>query len=276
MTSPNLTELANQFKSDKGTEYFEKHGYTLVYEELFSLIKSEPLVFLEIGLCIGGPEFGDEFLERVPADIPSIRMWSEYFENAHIYGFDINDFSFFEAAVENFKFIRGDLSLKQDIESLVKTTRQIEETEEKAIYDVIIDDASHASFHQQQALAILFPCGWIACPMMGVISYISAVLALQWDFILFLQLATVTVLAIFLAVPSLQPSNVCPAITYTSEGGVSGDTLSLLGSDVQQNEYWKVFCFVFLNFPLVYFFRREGIKNSTRYPFMIMYHGLKD
>lgn len=157
MTSPNLTELANKFKSDKGTEYFEKHGYTLVYEELFSLIKSEPLVFLEIGLCIGGPEFGDEFLERVPADVPSIRMWSEYFKNAHIYGFDINDFSFFEAAVENFKFIRGDLSLKQDIESLIKTTMQLEEVEEKAIYDVVIDDASHASFHQQQALSVLFP-----------------------------------------------------------------------------------------------------------------------
>ena len=157
MKSCNLTELANKFKSDKGTKHFDKHGYTLIYETLFSPLKSKPITFLEIGLCIGGPEFGEHLLERIPTDIPSIRMWSEYFDDAHIYGFDINDFTALESEVQDFKFIRGDLSLKHDIDNLVKITRQLEGKKELAVYDVVIDDASHASFHQQQAFSLLFP-----------------------------------------------------------------------------------------------------------------------
>lgn len=157
MKSCNLTELANNFKSDKGTEHFEKHGYTLIYEELFSPLRSKPIVFLEIGLCIGGPEYGDHLLERIPTDVPSIRMWSEYFHDAHIYGFDINDFTALEANIKDFKFIRGDLSFKKDIVNLAKTTMQIEGKKDSVVYNVILDDASHASFHQQQAFSLLFP-----------------------------------------------------------------------------------------------------------------------
>ncbi len=94
MKSLTLTEIANKFKSDKGTEYFDKHGYTIIYEMLFSTLKSKPITFLEIGLCIGGPEYGDHLLERIPTDMPSIRMWTEYFDQARIYGFDINDFTY--------------------------------------------------------------------------------------------------------------------------------------------------------------------------------------
>lgn len=158
MKSLNLTELANKFESDKGTEHFEKHGYTLIYETLFSPLKSKSIVFLEMGLCIGGPEFGEFLLERVPADIPSIRMWSEYFDNAHIYGFDINDFTDLEPEVKDFKFIRGDLTLKQDIANLAKATAELEGKHDRVVYDVVLDDASHASFHQQQAFSLLFPC----------------------------------------------------------------------------------------------------------------------
>ena len=158
MKSFNLTELANKFKSDKGTEHFEKHGYTLIYETLFSPLKSKTIVFLEIGLCIGGPEFGEHLLERVPTDVPSIRIWSEYFDRAHVYGFDINDFTDLESEIEDFKFIRGDLTLKQDITNLTKITAQLEGKQNLVVYDVVLDDASHASFHQQQAFALLFPC----------------------------------------------------------------------------------------------------------------------
>ena len=158
MTSLNLTELANKFQSDKGTEYFEKHGYTLIYEQLLSPLKSKPIVFLEMGLCIGGPEFGDFLLERIPHDLPSIRVWSEYFDDAHVYGFDINDFSNLASEIQDFKFIKGDLTLKDDISNLAKTTAQLEGQKDLVVYDVILDDASHASFHQQQAFSLLFPC----------------------------------------------------------------------------------------------------------------------
>ena len=158
MKSLSLTELANKYKSDKGTEYFDKHGYTLIYERLFSPLKSKPITFLEIGLCIGGPEFGEHLFDRIPTDMPSIRMWTEYFDRAHIYGFDINDFSNLEYEFRNFNFVRGDLSSKQDILSLVEITARNEGKETSMVYDVVLDDASHASFHQQQAFSILFPC----------------------------------------------------------------------------------------------------------------------
>lgn len=154
----NLTELANKFESDKGTEHFEQHGYTLTYETLFSPLRSKPIVFLEMGLCIGGPEFGDFLLERTPPDLPSIRIWSEYFDQAHIYGFDINDFTELASEIEDFKFIRGDLTSKADIVNLAKTAAQLEGRQDLVVYDVVLDDASHASFHQQQAFALLFPC----------------------------------------------------------------------------------------------------------------------
>lgn len=156
MKSFNLTELANKYQSDKGTEYFDKHGYTLIYETLFWPLKSKPITFLEIGLCIGGPEFGDHLLSRIPTDMPSIRMWTDYFDNGHVYGFDINDFSHLESEVRNFKFVKGDLSDQKDITNLVKVTAQLEGKQNLVVYDVILDDASHASFHQQQAFALLF------------------------------------------------------------------------------------------------------------------------
>lgn len=158
MQSLNLTELANKYQSDKGTSYFDQHGYTLIYESLFSPLKSKPIIFLEIGLCIGGPEYGEHLLSRIPTDMPSIRMWTEYFENAHVYGFDINDFSNFKYEVKNFKFIQGDLTHKNDLVNLVETTAEIEGVQNSMVYDVILDDGSHASFHQQQAFSLLFPC----------------------------------------------------------------------------------------------------------------------
>lgn len=154
----NLTELANRYRSDKGTEYFDKHGYTLIYEPLFEPLKTKSIVFLEIGLCIGGPEFGEHLLDRVPTDMPSIRIWTEYFENANIYGFDINNFSHLESEFENFEFIQGDLSSQNDLMNLIQITTQKEQQQSPMVYDIVLDDASHASFHQQQAFSILFPC----------------------------------------------------------------------------------------------------------------------
>ena len=157
MKLSNLTELANKYNCDKGTQYGDKHGYTIVYESLFKPLKYKSIIFLELGLCIGGAEYGDNFINRIPDDMPSIKMWTEYFEKAHIYGFDLNDFSHLESNFKNFKFIQGDLSLKKDIYNLITTTEKLENKENLLIYDVILDDASHASFHQQYAFSILFP-----------------------------------------------------------------------------------------------------------------------
>jgi hypothetical protein len=100
--------------------------------------------FLEIGLAIGGPEvFGP--VER-QVDSPSVQMWLEYFPKAHIHGFDISDFSHLRHP--RFTFIHGDSGSPEDLQRLATAAPS---------FDIIIDDGSHASYHQQLAFHTLFP-----------------------------------------------------------------------------------------------------------------------
>lgn len=100
--------------------------------------------FLELGLAIGGPELGGPVDRRVLS--PSVQMWLEYFPNAEIYGFDISDFSHMQHP--RFHFVRGDASSEDDIRRLAGSAPE---------FHIIIDDGSHASYHQQLALKNLFP-----------------------------------------------------------------------------------------------------------------------
>jgi hypothetical protein len=74
-------------------------------------------------------------------------MWSTFFPNGTIYGFDINDFS--DVSIDRCAIFRGDMGNRADLDMLIKGSG--------GEFDVIIDDASHASHHQQIALAFLFP-----------------------------------------------------------------------------------------------------------------------
>lgn len=87
---PQLTEIANETGTDKGTVHKDGHAYTLVYEPLFEQLRDRPINLLEIGLSIGGPELGQPASRKV-TDAPSIRMWHEYFPKARIFGIDISD-----------------------------------------------------------------------------------------------------------------------------------------------------------------------------------------
>jgi hypothetical protein len=73
-------------------------------------------------------------------------MWLEYFPKGKIYGFDISDFSHMEHP--RFNFIRGDSGSTSDLHRLANVVPS---------FDIIIDDASHASYHQQLALKVLLP-----------------------------------------------------------------------------------------------------------------------
>ena len=55
-----LTDIANKCKTDKGTEYFEAHGYTEIYNDYIS--DTDNINLLEIGIWHGD----------------SVRMWNEY------------------------------------------------------------------------------------------------------------------------------------------------------------------------------------------------------
>ena len=138
----NLTDLADKFGSDKGSK---KHRYTELYHMLFQPFIDRPITFLEMGLLIGGPEHGIT-ADRETKDLPSIRMWLEYFSKAQIFGLDISDFSWFTHP--RFSFVKCDMDARKNIATA---------TERLPDLDIIVDDASHASHHQQNAFLTLFP-----------------------------------------------------------------------------------------------------------------------
>jgi len=140
-----LTEMANQFKTDKGTQTKEAHGYSLVYDLLFSGYRENNFNLLEIGLAIGGPELGGD-ADREVVRSPSVELWIKYFPKARIFGADISDFS--KLNYDRFTFTQIDCSSPEEVRKLLDLGVK---------FDVIIDDASHASYHQQVTLANLFP-----------------------------------------------------------------------------------------------------------------------
>lgn len=139
---PNLTDLADRFGSDKGSS---KHRYTELYNMLFQPLRERPLTFLEMGLQIGGPELGAG-ADRATTDLPSVRMWLEYFPAATVIGLDVSDFGWF--AHDRFRFVRCDMD---DRAALAAAAAAMPAP------DIAIDDASHASHHQQNAFLELFP-----------------------------------------------------------------------------------------------------------------------
>jgi hypothetical protein len=141
MTS--LTDLANSYNSDKGNVYKCAHHYTKHYEDIFRVYKSRKnLSLLEIGLN------RDDC-----SDIPSLRMYKDYFgEEINLYGFDIRpEFKAFER--EGFNIYIGDQSAPSSLEQCLAKD-----------YDIVIDDGSHASSHQQISLREL----WAAVKPGGV------------------------------------------------------------------------------------------------------------
>ncbi len=139
----NLTDLADRYGSDKGST---KHRYTELYHMLFHPYRRRKITFLEMGLLIGGPEHGID-KDRKTEDCHSIRMWLEYFPNANIHGLDVSDFSWFKH--ERFTFHRCDMDDRAEI------ARAADEITPAP--DIIIDDASHASHHQQNGFLEMFP-----------------------------------------------------------------------------------------------------------------------
>lgn len=144
----NLTELANYFGSDKGSAPtplgLAPNRYTYIYDLLFDGYRDKHINLLELGLAVGGPEVGGPKDRKVLP--PSVQMWLNYFSKAQIFGFDISDFS--HITDTRFTFVRGDAGVELDLRKVAEIVDG---------FDVIIDDASHASYHQQLAFKVLFP-----------------------------------------------------------------------------------------------------------------------
>jgi len=147
-----LSYLADKFGSDKGT-LFDAHQYTRVYKSLFDRIRENDIVFVEMGLLRVDvderrPNNGSEGSTATSGlRAPSLEMWRTYFPRARLFGFDIDDFS--SVHIDGCTIVRGDMSLVTDLARLVGTINNS--------LDIVIDDASHASHHQQIAFGYLFP-----------------------------------------------------------------------------------------------------------------------
>jgi hypothetical protein len=130
-----LTQLANRYCSDKGNRASARHYYTRIYHELFAHLRDQQITLLEIGL------------RRLDyrAGTPSLSMWRDYFPHARLIGFDIADFT--SVSLSNCHILQGDMSSRDDLSHLFAY----------GPFDIVIDDGSHASPHQQISLACLFP-----------------------------------------------------------------------------------------------------------------------
>jgi hypothetical protein len=147
-----LTSLADTFGSDKGTR-FSAHLYTRIYKRFFEKVRNDEITILEIGLL--RTDFDKRRASNAAEGItslkasraPSLEMWKRYFPKARIFGFDIDDFS--DVNIAGCTIARGDMSSRSDLARLVTSIEQP--------IDIIIEDGSHASHHQQIALGYLFP-----------------------------------------------------------------------------------------------------------------------
>ena len=153
LTAPvdELTALADRYGSDKGS-LAHGHHYTRVYSALFSPLRERPVRLLEIGLLgLGSGGWDEEALRDAgkasASAAPSLRMWSEYFPQAELFGADLNDFSGVDITrTKIFQVDAGDAGQLLEVAEAIGGN-----------LDVILDDASHASRDQQVALGTLFP-----------------------------------------------------------------------------------------------------------------------
>jgi hypothetical protein len=150
--SDELTALADEYGSDKGNAFYA-HGYARIYNRLFTELRHSEITFVEIGLLradVDGRRASNVSEGVAPAsahEAPSLRMWKRYFDRAQIFGFDIDDFSGLH--IDRCSIVQGDMSRPEDLSRLISTVARS--------IDILIEDGSHASHHQQIAFGELFP-----------------------------------------------------------------------------------------------------------------------
>ena len=90
-----LTEIANDYGTDKGTAHGDRHGYTLIYELLLAPNRNLKLNLLEIGLQTR-PETDHTACGSV-TNAPSVKMGREFVPKPTSAGIDISDFSAYQS-----------------------------------------------------------------------------------------------------------------------------------------------------------------------------------
>ena len=119
-----------------------RHPYTAVYNMLLAPLKNKPIRFAEIGVAMGA----------------SAIMWDVYFRNpeAELNMFDRDEqFLMYGRNIvgKRVKMSLMDVSVEGDVKRALVTAAGGEDN----LYDVIIDDSSHAREHQVSIVKEAFP-----------------------------------------------------------------------------------------------------------------------
>lgn len=136
----NLTDLADARGSDRGSM---RHRFTELYQMLFSPLRQRKLTVALVGLDGGAGVVAPERWKDLSRD--TLEMWLDYFPKAQLLALDRER----SAPIRN-KRVRYRKVTLEDPAEIAKAAGD-------DAPDIVLDDATHASHHQQNALRALFP-----------------------------------------------------------------------------------------------------------------------
>ena len=148
-----LTTIMNRQGSDKGSVHgyrnglFVGHSFSKVYERLFGDRRDTPLRMLEVGIGPLEPGVVNTSIFTRFHGGGSSAGWREYFSRGEIHAMDI--IACPELDRDRLTTHVGDQGSRESMADVVKAIG--------TPIDIIIDDGSHQSKHQQITLATLFP-----------------------------------------------------------------------------------------------------------------------
>jgi len=135
----NLTDLADAGGSDRGSD---RHRFTELYQMLFLPLRQRKLTIALIGLDGGvGVDLPEQWDEQARI---SLKMWLDYFPKAEFIALDRAE----KAPLTDKRLTYTQVTFNDPGEIATALTDAP---------DIVIDDATHASHHQQNAIRALFP-----------------------------------------------------------------------------------------------------------------------
>jgi hypothetical protein len=148
---PSLTAIMDYHGSDKGSLHGYRmglragHSYSDAYEDLLAARRDRAVTLLEIGVGPRQPGVtGAAHKRRLRG---SVTGWREFFPAGEIHAADIVDCRFLSA--DRLTIHVADQSSRESMEAVARAIG--------SPLDIVIDDGSHASAHQQISLASLLP-----------------------------------------------------------------------------------------------------------------------
>ncbi len=126
-----MCRIMTKYGSDKGNSW---HNYTTIYSELFGSLRNQPLRIFELGLGRDHPNLAESIgMDGLPG--ASLRGWREIFQNALIFGADIDrSILFTEDRIQTFYCDQLDSGVIRDLWAQPALTDEM---------DIIIEDGLH-------------------------------------------------------------------------------------------------------------------------------------